>query len=511
MRHASTAETEPRRAVILVVVLALLTLFAIVGLTFVFYAQKNHSASVNFRESQQRQPGLLPNDLLARYFFSQFIYDVPDSAPGIYSGLRGHSLARLVYGYNDGGVNATPFNGTGRLHADSPLTGIDDYLFVNYTWFPDDGFLRDPERLGWRKGPDAPRGLYTGGFNVPYTYPDLNNLFLAAVKADGTVLLPSYHRPWLFNPGRPLNDPSNPNWTNTQGKYLTLRPRPAEMGPGFPYPSDATGDVKNLIGGPGGNDSIWIDLDFPVVDGPDGRKLKPLFAPLVIDLDGRVNLNLHGNVRGNDAQGLPVHASNQGWGPWEVNLSRVLGQQSNGRPEWPNLFLGANRKPGRYGEDQRPGTADTQTPYTRLFHFYAQSDFDACQISSGALLPTLSPFGLPGTSLPRSSFPSFPTGYDNTSGGQALSERWEHPALSDAEQPIGDDAPFTAGDLSDLLLLDPRMPRSSRLVDLCPTNFADPRVRRLVTTHSFDFEAPGVSPWLYDPGIGAYAVNPKST
>src|SRR5260370_32506190 len=132
------------------------------------------------------------------------------------------------------------------------------------------------------------------------------------------------------------------------------------MGPGFPYPEDATGDAKNLPWGPGGNDSVWLDLDFPVLRAADGRKFKPLFAPLVMDLGGRVNVNVHGNVRGLDAAGNPAHASNQGWGPWEVSLAWVLtGQDATGAPEWPALFYGraAAGRQGRYGPDGSPGVA----------------------------------------------------------------------------------------------------------------------------------------------------------
>ena len=499
-RHSAR---EPRRAVILMVVLALLTLFAIVGLAFVFYAQKQATASLNFRESQQLGRPDAPADLLAGTFLGQLLYDVPDGPVGVYSGLRGHSLARLVYGYNDGGSNATPFNGTGRLHAPGPLPNTDDYQFVNYTYFAGDGFVRDPERLGWRKDLSGPRGPYTGGFNVSYTYPDLNNMFLAAVKADGTVLAPSLHRPWLFNPGRALNDRTNPNWTNAAGKYLLLRPRPADMGPGFPYPGDATGDVKNLVDAPGGNDSVWIDLDFPVMQTPDGRKFKPLFAALISDLDGRVNLNAHGNVRGRVA-GRPVHASNQGWGPWEVNLGRVLSRQASGADEWPNLLLGnaATGQAGRYGPDGKPGAAGSNAPFAQLFHFYAQADYDACQVRGGALVPTMAPFTLPGSS--RVAFPSFPAGYDNGSGGQPLTERWEHPSLFSLANLQGDDRPFGADDLAGLLL--GSQGGGSLLSSLCPQNFADPRLRRLVTTHSFDFDAPGGGPWIYDPSQSAYAV-----
>src|SRR5262249_24558069 len=144
----------------------------------------------------------------------------------------------------------------------------------------------------------------------------------------------------------------NANWytlssTNAALKYQVLRPRPVDHllaneiwvsppGPpspplpaGLPYgapyntvtktyrtsffppPEDAGGDVKNLIGAPSwttanasgspvtvNNDSFWMDLGFPVMTSPDGRKFKAMAALHIEDLDNRANLTVHGNVRG---------------------------------------------------------------------------------------------------------------------------------------------------------------------------------------------------------------------
>src|SRR6266446_4844215 len=191
-----------RRGIILLVVLAFLTLFAVVGLSFVLYADAEATSSRIYRESED----FVPPDPDPRPFFAYFLgqvnYDVSDDDTGVYSALRGHSLLRSIYGMNDQGGNYSPFSGTGRLHASSPFPGVDDYQLINYTFFSGDNILRDPERLGTRKTADPAkldeRGLYTGGFNVPYTYPDVNNMFLAAVRAsDGRVLAPSFHRPSL--------------------------------------------------------------------------------------------------------------------------------------------------------------------------------------------------------------------------------------------------------------------------------------------------------------------------
>src|SRR5262249_21325004 len=155
---------------------------------------------------------------------------------------------------------------------------------------------------------------------------------LAAVRADGSVLLPSFHRPWAADVSAVpagagefydrATGALNPHWVPGAApppwfKYTTLRPLPA-LNPGFPPPEDGAGDVKDVVGGQGtlrdfgggvtrhwNNDSFWMDLGFPVLTAPDGRKFKPLFAALVTDLDNRVNLNVHGNVAGGE------HRSNQ--------------------------------------------------------------------------------------------------------------------------------------------------------------------------------------------------------
>lgn len=244
-------------------------------------------------------------EALFDWALGQLIYDLPDDSDGVQSAARGHSLARTMYGFNDQVLNTQPFNGTGRLHFIHPLrsgaiSGVDDHALINYQRFDGD-LIRDPERYGTRTYASEPRQFFTGGFNAAYTYPDANNLFLAAVAADGSVITPSFHRDWIFGP----LDGSNSNWNTPQGKYLILRPRPAEMGRGFPLPPDPTpdlrhrGDVKNRLGAPGGNDSIWIDMGHPVQETNDGRKFKPLFAALITDLDNHVNLNVHGDELSN--------------------------------------------------------------------------------------------------------------------------------------------------------------------------------------------------------------------
>jgi hypothetical protein len=589
MKRKQSQAPARRRGVILLVVLALLTLFAIVGISFVLYANAQANNSRLAREAAAPSQADMDPEMLLAYFLNQFIYDKGND--GVFSALRGHSLSRSMYGYNDlinstpVNINNVPFNGTGRLRNTATLPGtfagakigpaqegIDDYHLINHSYFLSstgaavDGMVHDPERPGWYAlgGTQSP---WLGGFNAPYTYPDLNSMFLAAVKADGTVLMPSFHRHWLFNydnssgTATPYNfsDSTNPNWTNAYGKYLLLRPRPNEMGTGFPFPEDDGGDLKNLLGSPGSyvkdaatgsfkyvnNDSVWLDLGAPIMTAPDGTKFKALFAPLAMDLDNRLNVNVHGNIKGIDTNGNTYHVSNQGWGPWEVNLSLVL-SDSNAATEWVNLFKGTTgpNQYGRYGPLGYPtdSAGNATAPSGTYPHFYGRVDFDGIQNNSatpnapsvGVLLP-----GQAGNPLPLYySFPFFPDVVQGTLNSPSIGppapttapysiaatspnsygdgqdfERLQHPLLFNFFNPevaaagTNFNRIFALSNMEALLRYgDTGSPGlTSDLFRLCPTNFGDSanaaasyRRRGLVTTHSFDMDLPGVTPWFWN-------------
>ena len=258
---------------------------------------------------------------------------------------------RSLYGYNPAVLNFTPYNGTGRATIwptnasatassfayDSDLS-IPTFNMINYQVFWDPSqtattvnFVRNPEYYG--KVPftgQLPNSIvgpanfrYVGGANPPWTAYDTNSMFLAQSTAAGGVLLPSFCRPWTY---------TNANiWADTSAgaKYSTLRPHPT-WNPEFVTPdSDGGGDVRNNDMGLGtlsangsyyNNDSYWMDLGFPILSAPNGQRYKPLFAAKIDDLSNRLHLWANGNRLGTNG----TNGSNQGWGPTEVNLTRLL-------------------------------------------------------------------------------------------------------------------------------------------------------------------------------------------
>ena len=540
-----------RKGVILVIVVAFLALGLSVGIAFVFFAHQMATNMRMYREAGQGgrtatvnqgssgytdEAPPMPTEL-ASMALGNLIYDVPDDETGIWNSLRGASLARGIYGLSYGGApqnptyanNDVPYNGIGRLrsaagsYCPALLAGLADGNLrgVNYTYHAEDRFLRDPERVGYRASDRSPAWIIgntvgTNNYfplNAPYTYPDEKDLSLGAVRAsDGRVLTPSFYRSSTFG----SLAPDNPHWQDDVGKYLLQRPRPKDMGPGFPaVPANAdgsyTGDLEQLEGKQvRQNDSLWLDLDLPVHKWR-GRFYKPLIAFLIIDLDGRINVNVAGNRRGISSR----HASNQGWGDWEMDLRQIF--QFN---EASKLFLDPN---GRYGSDGKPNkaysldgssAANNAIPVRNSSPFYSVVDLD------GSILTNPGPqvrMRLPQRPSTRTS-PQYPPRYADGS----VAERADHPSLfnpyllssvpsssmSVNDRIFGpsemrflnykynnDDAAYQLAELGRLL--------PQNLGRSCtpgqngwPASAVNPRY--LMTTISNDLDRVGLPPWIYD-------------
>ncbi len=222
------------------------------------------------------------------------------------------------------------------------------------------------------------------GFDVP-DYRDMWLSYFASGFTTSNQIIPSFHKPeliWYWQ-----------NRDSTKLNRACLRPLPTDN-PNFsgsnPYLdpvniADATVMAQRLAGvdssgNPDPNcrwdvdndrdgvyDSVWVDIGLPAKAGRNGRMYKPLAAILIRDLDGRLNLNAHGNTRqttadltGNatgtfagGATSIAV-ARGHGYGPAEINLAGFLGSVGYSAAQVDTFFA------MRYGSDGQPGLSSSE-------------------------------------------------------------------------------------------------------------------------------------------------------
>ncbi len=342
-------------------------------------------------------------------------------------------------------INDAPFNGVGFglevsgneignlaqgvwLDPNDPLSGpkIPVGLLHHYNGarFPDNTV--DPVTNTWRRG----------GTNEGFDVADYRDRFLAARFANAVI--PSFHRPEVinfianlygdpaslsvvqvrrflqilqFSTARPLGmitgDPLSNRNVRFAGRPPTGNPflQPVlniDLSDNSVDPIDAANlqaFVAWLIDGPwdvdndgdGIPDSVWVDPNLPLIVAADGKLLRVLVAPLIEDLDGRLNVNAHGDflqsVAGYQGSG-PVddqfadHTAIQylsqgfGYGPADISFLAAI---------TPVRF--ANMSLGRYGTDQVPGIAgdDVVSRYRErgLANPFRHLSFNSTQASTG--------------------------------------------------------------------------------------------------------------------------------
>ncbi len=252
-------------------------------------------------------------------------------------------------------INGTPFSGTGvgynsatgKCDLDHPsASGALAPLGAAGLPVPV-ALLPNPRAFSMSQDPAGVGGA--GRANEDYDAADYQNMLLAMQLADGSVPEPSLHRPplvnywvyqlvynWLLQQGNSAEDAwrivlrpdlfaqSRQQFDAIIGVMARANMRPLGLfHPGFASVNSAwqawgSQNLQNLteaqfqqywaaspvLNGPwdvdndgdGLADSIWVDLGLPVRSLPDGRRYKPLFAILCVDLDGRLNLNAHGQL-----------------------------------------------------------------------------------------------------------------------------------------------------------------------------------------------------------------------
>lgn len=449
-----------RRGAILLIVLTLVALFAVVGLSFALYAEAEALAARTRREAKATSDDPPPADAMASLFLGQMLYSGETGAAygtgnSILKPTRGTEHATMVYGDNPNGGNSVPYNGVGTFYnvlnnlptsTGAPIATLDRRNVINYgvqvprdingnivplsihVVDPSHTEFRNSTQLGISPGNAAtfPTKAYVAR-NAPYTYPDRLNAYVAMQDpSTGRILVPSYHRPSLFGSLASSNvhwrDMNNPVYGNgdTTGRYKILRPRPwdhrlpgeTEQQSQFPFPpanadGTITGDVQNIpqTDGRQQNDAVWIDMGLPMVQWR-GRNLQPLVAATILPLDGRVNVNVAGNRKNATNQG-----STHGFGPWEIGLTKILGDTDA------NAMVDARATLSSYNPRGSSVTSHTFAP--SVTQSYAAVNWDAGTTVSPLTLPT-----------GNQSDPTYGmSGFDYTTTANATTESDRHPGL----------------------------------------------------------------------------------
>jgi len=225
-------------------------------------------------------------------------------------------------------VNGAPFSGTGIGYDPTAAPWQAALSEVDHDGLP---LVLRPNA----KAPDS-NGNYYEEFldttfvqmNVDYTAPDVNNMFLAwyDLRLNGTDwdfarIIPSFLRPSLMEYLLASPAWNNASTTDEQRKdmlrKMVLRPLPfdhQDFDGGnlhWSFPSGTNWNKANLerlaalcggtsffdvdVDGDGVKEGIWIDAGLPVRMSSSGKMYKPLVSYTVLDMDGRTNVNTHGN------------------------------------------------------------------------------------------------------------------------------------------------------------------------------------------------------------------------
>ena len=261
-------------------------------------------------------------------------------------------------------INGRPFSGTGAGNYD-PKIPLSQPALSNHALRPNQRGTSLRTLVGGNGAGYFSTGNTTDGYSANHAGPnesydayDFQNMFLAGINADGSVAHPSFHRQTL------VDRAPAPTAGQTDFRDFRAFTDGGPAGDGVMVDNDNNGQV----------DGVWVDIGMPSQTARDGTHFKPLVSYTVVDLDGRANVNAHGNLFQETPKmsplkllDLPIGAASlkrgQGYGPPEFMLSAVIPNANSIIEE-------------RYGEDGKPGEIEVRDNWSsyKLHGFPNQTD-----------------------------------------------------------------------------------------------------------------------------------------
>lgn len=183
-----TRQRPQRRGIILLVVLALITLFASIGVAFVYFAE---GEATKAQDQKAGETVKLPDaDLMYNWVMRQIVFPTNNNSSALYT----HSLLENAYGQS----GVVPFSGSGprpRLYRDNRAGVVDPQLSPLGTYTTNAGLIGQDELYRINRQGTVYNENVTGSLNPTYTYPDHKNAYLLSVAANYTDLNGTQHGP----------------------------------------------------------------------------------------------------------------------------------------------------------------------------------------------------------------------------------------------------------------------------------------------------------------------------